>query len=229
MSKRIALILFVVLVLALSACTRAASTPTLATATAAPNFPTAVPTQLDMSVIQQAATQTAMAQTGTPPGGQTDPVITTATPVFDPNATQSTVAATATPGTPVATTQPAATNVPAGSIARPTSYTLQTGEFPYCIARRYNLDPDELLALNGLTKAQDYYTAGTVLKIPQTGKAFPGSLWLIKHPAQYTVLSGETIYSIACKFGDVDPLEIARVNNIAAPYTLTAGVSLNIP
>jgi len=227
MSKRITQILFVVLALALSACTRAASTPPLATATAAPNFPTAVPTQLDMGVIQQAATQTAMAQTGTPAGGQTDPLITTATPVLDPNVTPATVAPTATPGTPVATEQPSATSIPAGS--RPATYTLQTGEFPYCIARRYNLDPDELLALNGLTKAQDYYTAGTVLKIPQTGKAFPGSLWLIKHPAQYTVLSGETIYSIACKFGDVDPLALAKANNLTAPYTLTAGSTLNIP
>lgn len=227
MSKRITQILFVVLALALSACTRAASTPTLATATAAPNFPTAVPTQLDMGVIQQAATQTAMAQTGTPVGGQTDPVITTATPVLDPNVTPATVAPTATPGAPVATEQPAATNIPAGS--RPATYTLQTGEFPYCIARRYNLDPDELLALNGLTKAQDYYTAGTVLKIPQTGKAFPGSLWLIKHPAQYTVLSGDTIYSIACKFGDVDPAAIARTNNLTSPYTLTVGSTISIP
>ena len=34
---------------------------------------------------------------------------------------------------------------------RPLYYTLQSGEFPYCIARRFNIDPRELLAINNLS------------------------------------------------------------------------------
>lgn len=224
MSKRIALTLFAVLVLSLSACTRAASTP-LPTATLPPNFPAAVSTSNNMGVIEAAGTQTAIAQTGTPQGGQVQ--VPTNTPVLDPNATPAPVVpATSTPGV-AATSLPAPTTVPAGS--KPANYELKAGEFPYCLARRFNVDPDELLALNGLSKAQDYFTAGTVLKIPQTGKAFPGGRALKTHPVQYTVLSGDTIYSIACKFGDVEPTAIASANNLSAPYTLTVGSQINIP
>jgi LysM repeat protein len=224
MSKRIALTLFVVLVLSLSACTRAASTP-LPTATLPPNFPAAVSTSNNMGVIEAAGTQTAIAQTGTPQGGQ--PQLPTNTPIIDPNATQApVVAATATPGVP-ATALPAPTTIPAGS--KPTSYALHAGEFPYCIARRFNVDPDELLALSGLSKSQSNFDPGTLLKIPQTGKAFPGARALRAHPATYTVLSGDTIYSIACKFGDVEPTAIASANNLSASYTLTVGSQINIP
>ena len=60
------------------------------------------------------------------------------------------------------------------SIARrsqASNYTLQNGEFVFCIARRFNVDPDEILALNGLFDSQTVYP-GLVLKIPQSGKAF---------------------------------------------------------
>ncbi len=109
---------------------------------------------------------------------------------------------------------------------RPATYTLMEGEYPYCIARRYNVDPNELLTLNGL-KGGNFYT-GLVLKIPQAG-SFPGNRSLIPHPVTYTVLANDTIYSIACKYGDPDPLQIARLNGLEPPYTLLTGQSLNIP
>ena len=70
---------------------------------------------------------------------------------------------------------------------------------------------------------------GMSLKIPQTGGKFPDGRALKKHPAKYTVVSGDTIYSIACKYGDVEPWAIAMANNLAAPYTLTVGSVINIP
>ena len=55
-----------------------------------------------------------------------------------------------------------------------TTYTLQAGEYPYCIARRFNVNPAELLNLNGLTSSS-HVTPGRVLQIPQTGHPFPGT------------------------------------------------------
>jgi LysM repeat protein len=68
-----------------------------------------------------------------------------------------------------------------------------------------------------------------VLKIPQTGNPFPAGRSLRAHPTNYTVSSGDTIYSIACLFGAVDPYAIATANGLSSPYTLTAGQSLYIP
>jgi LysM repeat protein len=108
-------------------------------------------------------------------------------------------------------------------------YTLHPGEFPYCIARRFNVDPAELLALSGLTNQQAFYS-GVVLTIPQTGRPFPGNRVLQPHPATYIVArANETLYGIACLFGDLDPAVIALANNIPVDSTLFAGQQLNIP
>lgn len=113
--------------------------------------------------------------------------------------------------------------------ARPGTYILQPGEFPYCIARRFNVDPDQLLSLSGLSDGV-IYSAGTVLKIPQSG-SFPGARALRAHPTTYTVTSAdENIYSIACLFGDVTPEAIAQQNGLAvSAVTLPVGKQLNIP
>lgn len=113
--------------------------------------------------------------------------------------------------------------------ARPGTYILQPGEFPYCIARRFNVDPDQLLALSGLS-AGVIYPSGTALKIPQSG-SFPGTRALRAHPTTYTVTSAdENIYSIACLFGDVTPEAIAQQNGLAvSAAALPVGKQLNIP
>ncbi|GAB4493669.1 MAG: hypothetical protein Fur0016_27970 [Anaerolineales bacterium] len=222
MSKRIALTLFAVLAIALTACQRTASTPV---PTQSLDFPSAPTAENIQSGLIFAGTQTAIALYGTPEGGLEQPQ----TPA--PNATETPLVISG--DTPVAgvenpTPLPPVTPIPA-TTGKPSAYTLQKGEFPFCIARRFDIDPDELLALNGLNRSQSYFTPGTVLKIPQTGKGFPGARALLAHPTQYTVLSGESIYSIACKFGDVDPLAIAAQNGLQPPYTLTVGSQISIP
>ena len=118
------------------------------------------------------------------------------------------------------------TSAPVGS--RPATYTLQKGEFPYCLARRFDVDPDALLSLNGLSSGNIYYPNLTI-KIPQSG-SFPGTRALRNHPATYTVASStDTVYGIACLFGDVDPAAIAQANNISVGAALTAGQQLSIP
>lgn len=196
-----------------------------------------------MEMIEEFAKQTAAAQTAAVSGGtpglplasstavtgtvltplvetQTPPSGTPSTPTNAVPTTPVVVVPTITPGGPTLTPSP-----------RPTSYTLQKGEFPYCIARRYNLNPNELLSLNGLTNGQ-LFMPGLTLKIPQTGNPFPGDRALVPHPnpTTYTVgSSSETVYSIACKYGDVDPAALAQNNGISVTSALTTGQQLKIP
>jgi LysM repeat protein len=108
-------------------------------------------------------------------------------------------------------------------------YTLQKGEFPYCIARRCDVDPAALLKVNNLPSG-DVYMPGLKITLP-VGSSFPDGRALAAHPANYTVLSSdETLYSIACKYGDVDPYAIAQANDgISVGSALSAGQPLKIP
>ncbi len=189
-----------------------------------------------MGDVQAFATGSAVAQLTTSPGA---PAASTAT--LAPGVTPLAVTATNTPAVIVNPTStatlavvpnaPSATAIPAG--VHPASYTLQNGEFVYCIARRFNVDPDEILALNGIADSQTIYP-GLTIKLPQTGNPFPGNRMLRNHPATYTVAgSDETVYSVAysvaCAFGDVDPALIAQNNSISVGAALTPGQTLNIP
>jgi LysM repeat protein len=201
-------------------------------------FPSPITTQLSMSEIANLGTQTAlasaMASSGTPQAIATQtitigtqdlsasltpsPLVTT-NPAFT---STSTLAAPATLGTPN-------TAAPAGP--RPAEWQLRKGEFPYCIARRFDVDPQALLSLNGLSNGNILYP-GRILKIPQSG-SFPGDRALTPHP-QGTIYrvssSSESLYSIACHYGDVRPETIAQVNNLtSADVALTAGQQLTIP
>jgi peptide/nickel transport system permease protein len=124
---------------------------------------------------------------------------------------------------------PESTRTPIPTDTRPMTYTLHPGEFPYCIARRFNVDPKELLTLNGLSNGQTFLK-GMVLQIPQTANPFPGERRLRDHPRSYTITtSNETTYTIACQFGDLDPVRIAEANHIAVDSILLIGQQLNIP
>ena len=63
-------------------------------------------------------------------------------------------------------------------------------------------------------------TPGSHCRIPQSGGTFPGARALKAHPAPYVVQSGDTIYSIACLFGDVDPVNIPGGSNLATGTTI---------
>ncbi len=193
----------VILALALSSCKLPASTPApvAATPTSEISFPTSPAAP-----------------------GSTTPVVQSQ-PTAQPTPTVMVVTAI----TPIPPISPTANPYTYVAPARPQNYTIQKDESPYCIARRFDLDPDSLLALNGLTK-NSIVQPGDVLKIPQTGNWSAGNRYLAAHPATYTVRSGDSIYKIACAvYGDVDPLAIAAANGLAAPYTLSVGQVLQIP
>jgi LysM repeat protein len=216
-----------------SACYKPFSTPVAATNTPMDQslFATPMEQATSMSDIELFGTGTAIALTGLPVGGATQ------TPSIPVIGTQD-ILVTLTP-TPLVALNPTATLAVSGTLSgplptsmpvgsRPASYTLQKGEFVFCIARRFDVDPDQMLALNGLVDSETVYP-GTVLKIPQSG-SFPDARALKNHPATYTVSSSdETIYSVACLFGDVDPGALAQANNISAGAALTSGQQLNIP
>jgi hypothetical protein len=144
------------------------------------------------------------------------------TPMVEETAT---VEATATSDatstkTPIATATPGA----------PETWTLQQGEWPICIARRFSLNIGDMLSLNGMTM-ESRPGVGTVLKLPanSTWSAEYGSPALEAHPTTHTVVAGQTIYQVACKYGDVDPNDIIALNGLTEPVVLSAGDVLDIP
>lgn len=222
-----------------SACRTPYSTPPAATNTPG-DSPSLFETPLNqtpgitMSDVANFMTSTALASSGTPDVVPTQTLVVavgtqdlsaTVTPTALASADPAmTATATLAVGGTSSGTLP--TSAPVGS--RPSSYTLQRGEFPYCIARRFDVDPDVLLSQNGLSSGT-IYRPNLTLKIPQSG-SFPGTRALRNHPATYTVASAnETIYGIACLFGDVDPSAIAQANNVSPSAALTSGQQLSIP
>ncbi|MCU0485695.1 MAG: LysM peptidoglycan-binding domain-containing protein [Anaerolineales bacterium] len=173
----------------------------------------------------QTALPSAQAPQATPGSGETTGQATAA-PAEAGQATEAPQAQAATPPAQAPAEPPKEFPKPTAGI--PTTYTLQKGEYVYCIARRFNVNPSELLALNGLG-VSTVLSPGTVLKIPQTGNPFVTERALIKHPTTYTVQAGDTVYTIACAFGDVSPDMIALVNGLKEPYSLSVGQKLDIP
>ncbi|MBI4732750.1 MAG: LysM peptidoglycan-binding domain-containing protein [Chloroflexi bacterium] len=229
MSKKLIWILAVLLaaVLLLSACERSAVTPqSQATPTVQTTGGQSTVALPDAYKTQTAAgTVTALVMTMQPGGPIATPTGGTPTPTATLLG-----GATLTPTNTTIPTTGGNPSAPTPTPGRPATYTLQSGEHPYCIARRFNVDQDELLTANGLTTTEaDNLPVGYILQIPQTGNPFVGTRALNPHPATYTVQVNDTIYSIACHFGDVDPIYLAAYNNIVPPYVIQTGRVLSIP
>ena len=204
----IAVMLVLALALALTACTRSATgkipfTPLPKTTP----FPTPV-ARSNMVVATQSVTQ-AVAPNSKPPQKQASP-----TPTPKPTAK------------PTPTKAP--TQKPAPTATVPSKYVIHRGEYPYCLARRFDIDPDALLRANNLVRGQPVYP-GTTLIIPRNAGHFPYQRAWHPHPTEYTVRYGDTIYTIACWFGDVTPEAIAKANGITVNTPLTPGQVLHIP
>jgi LysM repeat protein len=171
-------------------------------------------------------TQTAIARNMTNPVAD---VPTNTPPVAVQPVNTETPPPTPEPPQPTAAPLNTAVPVPSATPGLPATYTLQEGEHPYCIARRFNVDPGELLSINGLG-SNPLLDPGSEIKIPTTGHTWSvGGRALLSHPSTWTVDPGDTIYYIACQYGDVDPNAIAIANGLQSPFDLTVGQVLHIP
>ena len=118
---------------------------------------------------------------------------------------------------------PAAPPLASGNV-----YYLKAYEFPFCIARRFAVDPDDMV----YNKSSIYYE-GFPINMPQNSSwpASAGPIDLRAHPDTYIVTGNAdtTVYGVACKYGHVDPALIAQNNGISASAVLTIGQQLKIP
>jgi LysM repeat protein len=215
--KKFLVFLIMVLGLTMSACKLDASTPQ----------PTS---QSDNDRLSDIFTAVASQTPPTQPGG----IITTEQPQgggVDPLADEAFDQGTQIPTVPAivtATSTQQPTPAPTQALVAPTTYSLEKGEYPYCIARRFNIDVATLLNANNLSM-DGLFKEGLTLTIPQNAPAFKGERARQNHPTDYTVRSGDTFYSIACTFGDVYPEEIASANGMTLNDNLTPGTVLHIP
>jgi len=221
-----------VLMLLITGCTRsyepiqeALGTPTIEGES---DFPEALPSDMAGVIEAGAQTATALASGESAPPADEGEATATGEAVLTPSTEGPDAATPTATGTPpvIATTVVPPTSV----VGRPATYTLKKGEFPYCVARRFNVDPKELLALNNISTAQaQTYQPGLTLSIPQSGAAFPPPRARHTHPTTYTVPEKTTVYGVACYFGDVDPADIISNNTIADSDNIAAGTTLSIP
>ena len=226
---KIFLLVAVALLLLLTACNRSASKAPVVSPIPSAEAPFPFTTPDAMSTIK---TQTAVALTPVVAATNTPQVVVA---TVEPTATQETSTTSGETGTSssetnTSTSQESAQSVSIPVVTRPTTYTLQKGEWPLCIARRYNLDISSYFAANGLTM-DSKPGVGVVLKIPASGSwsANYGSRALKPHPTTYTVVSGDTIYTISCRYGDVAPEQILAANSLSSASDIKSGMKLNIP
>lgn len=207
MRNRLNLIVLAGFGLLLVACTRSVTGASLPTATEDPLS----------SVFNTIATQTALA------AGGSKGVTATPTSLFGATATL----AVSPTVSPTVTTTPA----PVTKLPVPPNYKLHEGEWPYCLARRFNILPSSILEANGLTEQEaENLSVGYKLVIPVDDVGTYGpNRQLRTHPTTYTASGADTFYSIACAFGDVWPEHIAEANGMELDDNIKAGMQLHIP
>lgn len=143
------------------------------------------------------------------------------------NALGTQIVVTSTP-VPTATPTPTPTVTPV-TLAAPQKWDIQKGETLECLARRFDVSLEDLMKANPDVDAHNL-KIGQTLTIPQNSK-WPGdrstNQW--PRPDIWTVSPEETVYLIACSYGDVWPEEIIQLNNIQDPNDLSGYTQLQIP
>jgi LysM repeat protein len=157
--------------------------------------------------------------------------VPTPTPTPRPTAT-STPSPTPSPTvTPRPTPSPTATPRPTPSpTVSPTpapsevTYRVQSGDTLASIARKFGVSASAVQTLNGITNP-NLIRIGQLLRIPvqTTTASAPAAA-----PRTYTVLAGDTLFSIARKLG-VTSTALAELNGITNPNLIRVGQVLKVP
>lgn len=192
-------------VLPLAGCTRAkpeASTPTVASGSATAAPPGSAATTLGPNATPAVTLESPPATAPLTPG-PTSASAADVTPLVVPAETPALAVPTSPPPSGVA------------------EYTVQWGDTLLSIAYSFDTTVEAIMALNGLTNA-GYIRIGQVLKVSGTPGAAPG-------PAgQYVVQPGDTLYSIALRYGTtVDAIQ--QANGIVDARYVSIGQTLVIP
>ena len=107
----------------------------------------------------------------------------------------------------------------------PTSHTVAWGETLYSIARAYGVAPQAIASANGIG-INSWVYAGQQLTIPGGGNSAAATA---ETPSgYYSVRAGDTLFSIASRFG-VAVGWISAVNNLPANGLIYVGWTLKIP
>lgn len=116
--------------------------------------------------------------------------------------------------------------------APPSFVIVSLGDTLYDVAACSGTSVDELVRVNSLPSANFVY-AGQILIIPETNSESAASRSASANAASpsasiYTVSYGDTLYSLAVRFGTTTQ-EMARVNGLYNPNFIYTGQRLNLP
>ena len=105
-------------------------------------------------------------------------------------------------------------------IGKYSEYVVKSGDSLYSIGRKYGYTPQQLIDYNNLDST--ILSVGQVLKIPTVSSDLEQTNYI-----EYTVKSGDNLYSIGRKYG-VSPQELINYNNLTSNL-LSIGQTLKIP
>ena len=125
---------------------------------------------------------------------------------------------------------------PSASSKKLSSHTVKSGETAYAISRRYGISFDELCAVNGGKDVLSRLSPGQVLKIPSGERTVVAqkssgtsktSASAAPKVAEYSVQSGETLWSISRKF-NMKPMELLALNGMDQSTRIKVGDTVKV-
>ncbi len=222
--SKLAVISLLLLSLTLAACTRQASTATVPTSpsgqptTSAAEDPTMAAVRQTAAVLATEAAVETQAATAQGVGAEATP---TEAAKEVPSETPAVAATPEAVATPTAVATPVPTAAPAAGCPNP--YVVKQGDWIYKIARQCGVDPKAIIAANPGINA-NFIIPNQKLNMPAGGTAVQPAACT----GNYTVVQGDTLFSIAYRCG-LTTEELAAPNGLSFPFVIHPGDVLKFP